>query len=685
MSVQKDGGAVEPLTWNGLGEVTDMADGTAIDRYPDGSESAVVGATAIADITRDAYGRPAVIDDGGVTPTMQVWGNPGADLPLTGMDADGNLFANLAIEGMLVGEVHGGVLTVAATDAHGDLALTGNTELMGRPGAFGDDADLPTTSANRYRWGGQAQLAGTRLQLARHRLYDPDAGRWLSADPIGLAGGSNRFGFVGNAPLGAVDPSGYVAQSSTSGGAKDTSSHGTELDRMCGNSPFMCSRNPTGGYTFGTGISVTGQNPDTDGTGAGEPGGGGGGKGETEPLHGVYVTRDISTGEITGMWVNGHPAHADSPSQSAHHTTGQEAITALRGSTPAFDAMMASGTSPSPADVTTAAGDPAVAGDAAGAPVGGGDAASQAAATATMGAGGGPSLGEPGGHRARLQALGRDLLGGFVGALGSGYSAEIGGYESIAADLIHGARAFEHLPADPRTSSMGGRMAAGSIVIGWADDRLGLSAALNRDAERRLYSAKQSHPNAALAGMGMATIGALVGQIASGEAEEAMAVEGMEGMAAAEAMMGRGASAVPKELLEEGVEGGASRGAAAAPRLASDVDLLAQYATKVPTESGGMLNVVTHADAQSAWVLRNGSWTKVDHRSLARYIEGLPSYNGQPVRLLACEAGSCATGLGQNLANKLGVPVEAASSKVMVYADGSFSATGWTTFTPGGP
>ncbi len=42
-------------------------------------------ATATADIVRDAFGRPVVIDDGDVAPTVQVWGNPGADLPLAGL------------------------------------------------------------------------------------------------------------------------------------------------------------------------------------------------------------------------------------------------------------------------------------------------------------------------------------------------------------------------------------------------------------------------------------------------------------------------------------------------------------------------------------------------------------------------------------------------------------------------
>jgi RHS repeat-associated protein len=128
---------------------------------------------------------------------------------------------------------------------------------------------------------------------------------------------------------------------------------------------------------------------------------------------------------------------------------------------------------------------------------------------------------------------------------------------------------------------------------------------------------------------------------------------------------------------------GAERVARAAPRLSADEDLLALYARKVPTESDGFLNVVTHADANSAWVLRDGRWTAVSHRSLARYIRGLQEFYGQSIRLLGCNAGSYSTGLAQNLANKLGVRVEAGTSNVLVYPNGSFSAQGWRTFTPG--
>lgn len=48
----------------------------------------------------------------------------------------------------------------------------------------------------------------TGLALATHRAYDSDAGRWLSPDPIGIAGGLNLYGYVGNDPVNKLDPLG---------------------------------------------------------------------------------------------------------------------------------------------------------------------------------------------------------------------------------------------------------------------------------------------------------------------------------------------------------------------------------------------------------------------------------------------------------------------------------------------
>src|SRR5690606_35737126 len=41
-----------------------------------------------------------------------------------------------------------------------------------------------------------------------NRFYDPRVGRFTQADPIGLEGGWNRFGYVGGNPLMFIDPDG---------------------------------------------------------------------------------------------------------------------------------------------------------------------------------------------------------------------------------------------------------------------------------------------------------------------------------------------------------------------------------------------------------------------------------------------------------------------------------------------
>ncbi|WP_198600838.1 RHS repeat-associated core domain-containing protein, partial [Escherichia coli] len=49
------------------------------------------------------------------------------------------------------------------------------------------------------------------LYYNRFRYYDPDTAQYISADPFGLRGGSNQYGYVPN-PLGHIDPFGLVSE-----------------------------------------------------------------------------------------------------------------------------------------------------------------------------------------------------------------------------------------------------------------------------------------------------------------------------------------------------------------------------------------------------------------------------------------------------------------------------------------
>ncbi|WP_143759810.1 RHS repeat-associated core domain-containing protein [Halomonas sp. TD01] len=57
------------------------------------------------------------------------------------------------------------------------------------------------------RFQGQWHDEESGLYYNRHRYYDPEQGRYISQDPIGLRGGTNLYGYVTN-PTGMVDPLG---------------------------------------------------------------------------------------------------------------------------------------------------------------------------------------------------------------------------------------------------------------------------------------------------------------------------------------------------------------------------------------------------------------------------------------------------------------------------------------------
>ena len=63
-----------------------------------------------------------------------------------------------------------------------------------------------TTIALRFP--GQIYDAQTQLSYNYHRDYNPDTGRYVQSDPIGLEGGLTTYGYVKGNPLSFMDPLG---------------------------------------------------------------------------------------------------------------------------------------------------------------------------------------------------------------------------------------------------------------------------------------------------------------------------------------------------------------------------------------------------------------------------------------------------------------------------------------------
>ncbi len=93
--------------------------------------------------------------------------------------------------------------TTALTDSKGALVERQSYD------AYGNSAGSTRT---RYGLTGRERDSLTGLLYYRARFYDPQLGRFISEDPIGLAGGINSFAYVGNNPVLYRDPGGLCPQ-----------------------------------------------------------------------------------------------------------------------------------------------------------------------------------------------------------------------------------------------------------------------------------------------------------------------------------------------------------------------------------------------------------------------------------------------------------------------------------------
>jgi RHS repeat-associated protein len=94
----------------------------------------------------------------------------------------------------------------AVTDLSGLLVNTYAYDAYGNAEAAVESLPQP------YRYTGREWDGVTRLYHYRARAYDPETGRFLQEDPIGLlSGDANFYRYVKNNPVNFVDPSGITA------------------------------------------------------------------------------------------------------------------------------------------------------------------------------------------------------------------------------------------------------------------------------------------------------------------------------------------------------------------------------------------------------------------------------------------------------------------------------------------
>jgi RHS repeat-associated protein len=135
----------------------------------------------------------------------------------------GNIHGLMLDEPLAVRTQSQGMSSVFLNGAAGDLSLGNNTTEIDWPAStqaqtyFAASPDA-VTSTNPKLWMGTFVASGqgtTGMLYRRNRYFDPKSGQFTQADPIGIAGGMNVFGFAEGDPVNFSDPFGLQCPAKT--------------------------------------------------------------------------------------------------------------------------------------------------------------------------------------------------------------------------------------------------------------------------------------------------------------------------------------------------------------------------------------------------------------------------------------------------------------------------------------
>ena len=202
--IERDGMPTLDLTWNSQYQLVSVAtNGVFAEGYEYDALGRRVSTTTLEGTTRH------VCDDG-----WQV---------IADLDANGDVVASYVwrdgIDRLLAVKV-GGASYYPLTDVQGTVwgyvDSQNNVVARWRYDAWGNVVDefvsVPAFASLRYRFQCREWSAATGLVNFRMRWYDPETGRWLTKDPIGLNGGLNLYAFCKCNPVDFYDSNGTAYQ-----------------------------------------------------------------------------------------------------------------------------------------------------------------------------------------------------------------------------------------------------------------------------------------------------------------------------------------------------------------------------------------------------------------------------------------------------------------------------------------
>ena len=158
----------------------------------------------------------------GINPVQELTGStPKANL-LTGLGVD-ETFSRTDASGArhLLTDALGS--TLALTDGAGAVQTRYSYEPYGKTTVSG------TASSNSFEYTGR-ENDSTGLYFYRARYYNPGLQRFVSEDPIGLAGGVNVYGYVGGNPISFTDATGLDPWWNSSANYRYTPTAGAPVD-----------------------------------------------------------------------------------------------------------------------------------------------------------------------------------------------------------------------------------------------------------------------------------------------------------------------------------------------------------------------------------------------------------------------------------------------------------------------